>query len=62
MVFGGTNARRIRGPRGSRTLFLAITNPATEETCAADYEDRDNNGLVELKRRFTQDFLEVTFT
>ncbi|XP_059093101.1 uncharacterized protein LOC131888296 [Tigriopus californicus] len=51
-------ARRFRGSRGRRTLFLPITSPTTEDTCATDYGDRDNNGLVELNRRFTQDFLE----
>ncbi|TRY63819.1 hypothetical protein TCAL_15227 [Tigriopus californicus] len=47
------------GRRCQRVLFVPITSPTTDDTCAADYADRDNNGVDLLENgRFTQEFLE----
>lgn len=51
-------SKRSQGSHQDRVAFVAITNPATEETCAMDYAARDTNGLVEMASgRFSQELL-----
>lgn len=58
---GPHGGRRPSGGRCQKVIFFPVTTPATDETCATDYEERDTNELEELPNRgLPQEVLEVS--
>ncbi|TRY65386.1 hypothetical protein TCAL_13974, partial [Tigriopus californicus] len=56
---GGIRPVDASGYFGRRVLFVPITSPTSDDTCAADYANKDKNELELLENGlFNQEFLE----
>ncbi|TRY62937.1 hypothetical protein TCAL_15230 [Tigriopus californicus] len=57
---GGIRPVDASGYFGRRVLFVPITSPTSDDTCAADYANKDNYELELLENGlFNQEFLEI---